>query len=193
METVKIDHLLRKIAEDNCQQSFRQLFDIYYPRLFEIAKYYVRINHLAEEVIADVFIKLWKNRSSIDGIQNLRNYFFIAVKRQSLNSLRNNSPNLFYIDSLEHEMIVETRDPESDFFEKEYLEYISHRIQKLPEKCRLIFKLVKEDQLRYKEVADITGLSIKTVEMHVSNALKQLRIDIKRYKNYHEISRLNNL
>ena len=186
MTAEEINHLLNKISINNCQHSFRRLYEIFFPRMFEVAKFYVRINHIAEEIVADVFIKLWKNRSNINKIENLQNYFYIAVKRQSLNALRDSDSMLFYIDSVEHELIIENNDPEKALFSEEYLEYIANCVQNLPEKCRLVFKMIKEDQLSYKQAAEVVGLSVKTVEMHISNALKQLRIDVQKYKNYHQ-------
>lgn len=185
MSIDQIQYLLIEISANDCQRSFKKFFDTYYPRLFEIAKYYLKANHFAEEVVADVFIKIWRTRKSLNKIDNIQSYLFIAIKRQSLNFLRSKKTDFFYIDSLEHETMVESKNPEQELFTQEYLEYFSKCIQNFPTKTKLIFKLVKEDGMKYKEVADVLNLSIKTIEMHMTTALKQLKTDMQKYTNYH--------
>jgi RNA polymerase sigma-70 factor (family 1) len=173
-----IQKLKEEICLNDCQKSFTRLFDLLYAQLFEISKYYVKVNHLAEEVVMDVFLKFWNSRKMLLGVQDLKSYFFTAIKRQSLNALRDNKKNHMFIDSLELQTIVELKNPESDLFTKEFLEYFACCINNLPEKCRIVFKLVKEEDLKYKEVAEILNISEKTVEMHMGLAFKQLRNDL---------------
>lgn len=182
----QISELIQAISQKDCQQSFRKLFDLYYNTLFGLAKYYVKNTILAEEVIADVFVKIWKNRAKLNEINNIKSYLLVSVKRQSLNALRGKKVPLLYIDTLEHNTLVEMKDPEKALFEKEFLDFISDCIHHFPPQCQLIFRMVKEDEMKYKEVAEALSISEKTVEMHMSNALKRLREALGRYHNYHK-------
>jgi RNA polymerase sigma-70 factor (family 1) len=170
--------LILKISKENCERSFRIFFDHFYNRLFSLALHFTKNQVTAEEVVSDVFLKIWKQRDTLQDIQNLRAYLFIAIKRQSLNALRKSRVMTLYTDELEHFLIIETHTPENILFRKEMLKTISQTIQTLPEKCKLVYLLVKEERLKYKEVADLLEISEKTVEMHVGNAIKKIRKDL---------------
>ena len=189
MNTIEEIQLLKtNISLHDCQKSFSRLFELFYPRAFEVAKYYLKADHLAEEAVSDVFIKLWNHRARFDEIRDLRSYLLISVKRQSLNALRDQKKNSLFIDSVDRQFLVELENPEQKLIEEELLEYLSVCIQNLPEKCRIVFKMVKEDNLKYKEVAEILNLSLKTVEMHMSAALKRLRADLEKYSKHNRKS-----
>lgn len=183
-----IKQLQVEFSTNDCQKSFTELFNILYPRLFEVAKYYLKISYLAEEVVSDVFLKLWNKRKNHHQIQDLKSYLFILVKRQSLNALRDNKKNFLYLESLDHQLILEARNHEDEMFSDEFLIFMAGCINNLPEKRRVVFKMIKEDGMKYKEVAEILNLSEKTVEMHICNALKQLRADMNKYKNASNIN-----
>lgn len=169
-----------EICINDCQKSFTKLFNLLYPRLFEISKFFVKQGHVAEEVVMDVFMKFWSNRKNLFNVQDLKGYLFIAVKRQSLNALRDSKKRILFVNDAELITLVSPKYPEDDLFSEEFLSFLAACISRLPEKCRIVFKLVKEENLKYKEVADILNISEKTVEMHMSHALKQLRNDLSR-------------
>jgi len=184
VEKEKCKRLLKKISEESCERSFKELFDISFSGLYEITLYYLKHPMVAEEVVSDLFLKLWNKREKLKGIDEPIHYLFIATKRQSLNHLRSKKGiESLYIHDLDHKIFIDHITPEDCIFSKEELDNINSCIENLPEKCRLVFRLVKEDGLKYKEVADLLDLSEKTVEMHVSNALKKLRDDLNKQKN----------
>lgn len=178
-----IPNLIKKISGANCESSFRRFFNHFYPKLFELALYYTKNQALAEEVVSDVFLKVWKQRKHLEEVRDMQVYLLVAVKRQSLNQVRNTRSTPLFIHDLEHHIIVESCTPENILFSQELLKVVSQSIQNLPEKCRLVYKLVKEEQLKYKEVADLLNISEKTVEMHVGHALKKIREDLKQFEN----------
>lgn len=178
-----IPDLMKKISGEDCENSFRRFFDHFYPSLFALASYYTKNQFLAEEVVSDVFLKVWKQRKHLEEIKNVQAYLLVAVKRQSLNYLRNTRYAPLFIHDLEHQIIVEPRTPENILFSQDMLRAVSQSVQNLPEKCRLVYKLVKEEQRTYREVADLLQISEKTVEMHVGHALKKIREDLQQQKN----------
>ncbi len=126
-------------------------------------------------LISDVFIKIWEKRHQLDKVENLSYYLFTAVKNKCLNQLhdvRNRegldiNDAIFEFKSLYH-------DPEQKLISAEMIGKIQKAIQDLPPRCRLIFKLVKEEGLKYKEVAELLQLSVKTVENQMSLAFKKI-------------------
>jgi RNA polymerase sigma-70 factor (ECF subfamily) len=177
-EEEKISGLVHKISISDCENSFRRFFDHFYPRLFELALYYTKNQNLAEEVVSDVFLKVWRQRKHLTTIKNIKAYLFVAIQRQSLNGRRNTQIFPVFTHGLEYHIIIESRTPENILFTEEMLKAIEHAVQNLPERCRLVYKLVKEEQLKYKEVARLLNISEKTVEMHIGNALKRIREDL---------------
>ncbi len=170
--------LIKRISASDCESSFRRFFDHFYARMFALALYYTKNQALAEEAVSDVFLKIWQQRRQLEGIKNMQAYLFVAVKRQSLNCLRHTQSLPLFVHDLEHHILVEARTPENILFSEEVLKVIGQSVEQLPEKCRLVYKLVKEEGLKYKEVAHLLDLSEKTVEMHVGHALKKIRQDL---------------
>ena len=139
----------------------------------------VKSREQAEEVVSDVFINIWEKRKRIDSISNLKVYLFIAVKNTSLNYLSRQNKNL--TDSVD-EAGIEFKsiyfDPEQLMVTAEMVARIKEAIEELPPKCKLIFKLIKEEELKYRDVAEILGVSIKTVESQITIALKKIGASI---------------
>ena len=123
----------------------------------------------------DVFLNIWQKRDTLDSIQNIHLYLYVSVKNASLNYLRRNSLAVpVSVDDLHADHFQITADPESTLISRELQEQVSAAIEQLPTRCKLIFKLVKQDGLSYKEVADILGISTKTVDSQLCLALKKL-------------------
>lgn len=172
------NQLIRAIAIYNCERSFREFFNIFYPELFETSVYYVKNNLIAEEIVSELFVKLWLKRESLPAIKNIRAYLFVSTKRLSLNYLRQKQLPQLYLNDIDTELCVNLRNPEDQMLSEEELLKIKNAIENLPEKCRLVFLLVKEKGLKYKEVASALDISEKMVEKHISTALKKLRKEL---------------
>src|SRR5438874_8198529 len=167
--------LQQAIACFDDTQAYKQLFLLFYPSLVPFAVSIIKSKELAEEIVSDVFIKIWEKRHQLDKVENLSYYLFTAVKNKCLNQLydvRNRegldiNDAVFEFKSLYH-------DPEQKLISAETIGKIQKAIQDLPPRCRLIFKLVKEEGLKYKEVAELLQLSVKTVENQMSLAFKKI-------------------
>ena len=172
---------ISKMASSDDEQAFGKLFDFYYTRLFKIAIGFTGNPSISEEVVCDVFVKLWKNRTRFATVENHFAYLYTAVKQQSINKSRKRKFRLEYLDGLNTDITIERKDPQDILIEKELFNTYQKSIQSLSSKQKLIFQMVKEDGLKYKEVAAMLDISQKTVELHMSNALKHIRIDLKKY------------
>jgi RNA polymerase sigma-70 factor (family 1) len=174
-DEIYIKSLQAQIAAGN-QQAFASLFRLFYSRLHSFSMQYVHIKETAEEITNDVFVKLWNRREEIEAINNLSTYLFVAVKNFSLNYLKQYSHLHVAVEDTDGSTaLINRNDPEQELEWKEISFQLNQAIDSLPDQCRTIFKLVKEDGFRYKEVAEILGISPRTVETQLFRALKKLQ------------------
>ena len=174
-----IESILSKISRYDDEKALKELFDGFYGKLLEIAKFYVKDYSAGQEIVSDVFIKLWNNRANIEKVDNIAAYLYVAIKRQSLNFIRDNKRRIHQsLDAGDNTIFIELRSPENMLLSKEFVEVLNTAVQNLPSKCRLVYTLVKDDGMKYREVADSLSISVKTVEMHVGKALKRIKIDL---------------
>lgn len=158
------------------QQAFASLFRLLYPGLLNFALQYVHVKETAEEITNDIFVKLWNRKEHLPEIDNLSTYLFVSVKNHSLNYLKQYSHLHVVVENNEGETsLVNRDDPEQQLEWKEISFRLNMAIEKLPDQCRTVFKLIKEDGFRYKEVAEILGISPRTVETQLFRAIKKLQ------------------
>lgn len=178
--------LQEQVAFYNDQQAFKQLFRHYYTGLFQFAASIVKVKEVAEEIVEDVFVKIWNKRSTISNISNLRVYLYVSVKNHCLNYVTRQGDagimDLNQLDVICRELVP---NPEDLMVASELLQLINKAIHELPPRCRIVYKLVKEDGLTYKEVAEVLNISPRTVENHIAVAVRKiaasLRIDFSAY------------
>ncbi|MDX5321427.1 MAG: RNA polymerase sigma-70 factor [Bacteroidota bacterium] len=151
---------------------FAKLYDRYRPILLGIALSYTGNKASADDLVQDVFEKLWLNRSSL-AIEDLRAYLFGMIRNRSIDWYRKQKPDV----SLE-EAMNRLSDAENDaaIVEKETGKQVEELIRALSPQCRTVFLLVRFERMKYREVAELLSLSEKTVENHMGRALKALRI-----------------
>jgi RNA polymerase sigma-70 factor (ECF subfamily) len=176
---MKIDtellQLLQKQIAKGDQRSFEDLYRLFFVRLFNFALLYVHKKEIAEEVVNDVMMKVWNKKEAVTGIQNLETYLFVAVRNQSLNYGAKYSG--LHV-ALEPENgrgeIINLNDPEKELEWKEIHFRLNQAIDQLPAQCRTVFKLIKEEGFKYKQVAEILNISPRTVETQLFRAIKKL-------------------
>ena len=174
-----MQELLSRIQHHSDQQAFKQLYQLLFFRLYQFAYSYTGVRESAEEVVNDVFLRLWQKRSTLADITNLQVYLYVAVKNAALNRLRQQRRTLpLSLDDLHADHFHFTVTPEAGMISRELQQKVGKAIDELPPRCKLVFKLVKEDGLRYKEVAAILGVSVKTVDTQLFLALKKLSVSL---------------
>ncbi len=172
METIA-KHLISAHPERAGQLSFEELYKQYFVRLFRFCYSIVHQKESAEEIVNDVFLKLWEKGNA--GIGNISLYLYISVKNRSLNYLRDNAngATIELSDRCDPYIRFDAT-PESLLLNAEALQGLRIAINQLPPRCKLIFTLIKEDGLKYKEVARLLDLSVKTIEAQLSIAMQKL-------------------
>lgn len=174
-----LQSLKEKIAAGD-ETAFRQLFNLYTRKLTQFAFAIVKSNDAAREIVDEVFIKIWRNKASATNIQNLTVYLYKATKNTALNYLlakaKENVIEPFDFFSVQ---LSDDHSPEKKMITSELLKKINAAIDQLPPRCKMVFKLVREDGLSYKEVGAILNISPKTVDAQMMIAVKQISEKVK--------------
>jgi RNA polymerase sigma-70 factor (ECF subfamily) len=163
------------IAESDAP-SFNSFFRHYYARLVRFAIQFVHTREAAEEIVSDAFVKIWERRSTLREVRNLEVYLYVAVKNGALNYCEKYSVVHIQLDMNGEMEFYDTGNSQKNLEMKELIHRLHIAVEQLPEQCRLIFKMVKEDNLPFREVAEILHISPRTVETQVYRAVKKLKI-----------------
>ena len=175
MPTITISQLCLQIAEFDDEAAFEELFKLHYSRLLLFTEAILKSREQAEEAVEDVFLKLWENRKVLTAISNVNYYLLVAAKHKALDYLEKMKKQaIISLDNVEVEFGDISANPENTLISAENVCIIQTIINDLPPRCKLMIRLVKEDGLKYREVADLLNVSIKTVETQISLALSKI-------------------
>jgi len=172
-DDVFIKELLLEIRNGD-NKAFGKFFRSSCQPLVNFTYRFVKDIRIAEELVQDVFVSIWQNRTRINPDLDFKVYLFKAAKNKALNYLKGLKANdnlLLNIDLSS----CRVKTPYDGLNEKEIGEAIAQGLENLPDKCRLIFAMNRFDGLTYKEIAETLNISIKTVETQMGRALKFLR------------------
>ncbi len=161
---------------NNEEAALAELYQAFYGKLHQFAKALVHSNEVAEEIVEDVFVKLWCNRTNITTIDNITVYLYVAVKNSCLNFISRRAKDMISapFDFLDIELNEETDTPDDILITAEMMQHMHKAIEALPPRCKMIFKLVREDGLKYKEVAQILNISVNTIDVQMAIAIKRI-------------------
>ena len=164
-----------KLIRRSNKDAFKTIFDYFQNEIFNYLVFKLNNIELAEDLLQDVFIKLWENRTNIDDKLSLKSYLYKIAKNLALNHLRHQKIVNDYAKSLTFHTKVNPNNPQLIFEDKELRNHLLSAINKLPAKARIIFLLSKVDGLTYKEIAERLNISKKTVETQIVRSLKSIR------------------
>lgn len=180
MTESEVRKLLRQMKELDSQTAFRDFYNMTYDRFFRIAYYYVKQEEWSQEIVLDVFLKLWKQRSNLLDVRNIEDYCFILVKNASLNYLEKESKHTYiHPDSLP-EPQEQNYSPEESLISEELFALYVKALDRLPERCREVFIRIREEKQSYAQVAEELGISMNTVDAQLQKAITRLKEMINR-------------
>lgn len=159
---------------------FEALFKSHFAFLVNFARQFVDDVDTAQDLTQKVFITLWEKREQIDPKQSIKSYLFTSVRNRCLNYIRDQKKyrsQVLDIELADFELAVE----EDHFGEEELKQKIEAALSSLPGKCRQVFEMSRFQQMKYKEIAEELDISQKTVEAHMSKAIKSLRAYLEAY------------
>ncbi|WP_430817616.1 RNA polymerase sigma-70 factor [Carboxylicivirga sp. RSCT41] len=179
------EQLLIKQIKDGHQPSFRLLFDSYYRILHAYALKFVDPDR-ANDVVQDLFSNIWERRSDLVIKTSLHNYLFTGIRNNCLQLLEKQKVRTRYHQDKENQLALDElnyfhSETSQSLLEVELQNKIEEAISKLPEQCQKVFRLSRIKQVRNAEIAEQLQISPKTVEKHLSKALKIMREELKDY------------
>ena len=151
-----------------------KLHQLYFNRIFRLIHSLVKQRESAEELASDVFVQLWQRRDKLADVLNPEVYLYVIARNKAFTFLKQQLNLTEPLDNIEDFRLEVARTPEELLISSEMLHRINVAINQLPPKCKLIFLLVKDQGFKYREAAEILGLSDKTVEAQMGIALKKL-------------------
>lgn len=181
---MKLENLtqLTEISNGN-ERAFEEIYRQYFSQSFDTALYITKSKYLAEETVSDVFATIWKERTKLTAIKDWESYLFIITRnrafyyRKKTSTRKTESPE----DLPYHISFDKSNSPLDDLQLKELTLKVEQELNKLPEKMKLVFYMVKEKKLSHKEIAKHFNLSERTINAHITEASKRLREAITKF------------
>ncbi len=175
-------YIFTKMVEGD-KEAFHFFFKKYYPDLCNFVNLYLHDAIIAEEIVQDIFIYLWEKKDKIKIESSVKSYLLSATKNRSLNYIRNEKTKINILSKMSSSDSVSMDMPDRIMDANQLREVINKAIDSLPERCRQVYILGKERRMSYKEISEELGISVKTVEVQMGNALKKLREQLRPHYN----------
>ena len=160
------------------EAALEQMFKTYFKRLHAYAFTILRDEIQAEEMVQQVFFKLWERNENLSLSGSVSSYLYRAVHNESLNYIKHQKVRSNHQMNVAYSMKNEVEHPSKKIMARELEKKIHAALNELPEQCRTIFQMSRFDELKYREIADKLGISVKTVENQMSKALRLLRMKL---------------
>ena len=171
--------ILRLIEGD--EDAFCELYATYKNRLIYLAKRFLKSREYAEDVFQDAFTVVWQSRRFINPDASFSSYLYTIMRNRILNQLRNAANEEKLKESILSQALDYTEDTKREVMLNDLKSLISHALQQLTPRQREIFEMSREAQLSHKEIADKLGISVNTVQEHISTSLKLIRTYLIKY------------
>jgi len=169
------DATIIQLLKRRDETGFEQVFKFYFKNLYRYALTIIQDHDQAEDIVQNVFYKLWDKMDSLNLPDSLAAYLYRAVYNESLNHLKHKKVKLTYQTHITRSMKGQTDGAHRKVMFSELERRLQKAINELPEQCRTIFQMSRFEELRYLDIAQRLGISVKTVENQMGKALKLLR------------------
>jgi RNA polymerase sigma-70 factor (ECF subfamily) len=179
MEQGAINLLFYRFTESNDQEAFKRFYNMFFVTLLRFCFSLVKSKEVAEEIANDVFMHCWQKRDTLREVKNPSVYLFVVAKNRIIDYKRRMATQRQVAISEEDKVTIAfDSDPEQLMISAEMKRKLESTIQQLPPRCRMVYIMVKQYGLKYKEVATLLNLSVKTVENQLAIAMKRLTLSI---------------
>jgi RNA polymerase sigma-70 factor (ECF subfamily) len=162
-------------------EAFSSIFRLHYEPLSLFAVRYLRDLQAAENIVQDIFVRLWEARNSLNVHTNLKSYLYASVRNACLNYLKHASYSKS-LDEAEVQSAGPAMQPDIQAESNELAAALEDAINGLPPKCRQVFCMAKYDDLSYQEIAEILAISVNTVKTQLRRALKSLSAALQHFQ-----------
>jgi RNA polymerase sigma-70 factor (ECF subfamily) len=172
------DHSITNLLAKRDESAFEQVFKTHFKNLHAYAMTLLKDEDEAEEIVQQVFFKLWDRAENLTVSGSVAAYLYRAVHNESLNYLKHLKVRSEHQLHVAHSMKNRTEHSAGKMITKELEKKFQAALNELPEQCRTIFQLSRFEEMKYREIADKLDISVKTVENQMGKALKQLRVKL---------------
>jgi len=172
------DEELLNFVQNGDKSAFEEIYNRHWHKLYNVAVRVLKSQEEAEEILQDIFLKLWIRREEIK-VLNLSNYLISSVKKKIIDSIRSKIVQQKYWIYYKQFMPQSVEETESTVVFNELNNEIQHAIQQLPKKSQQVFRLNRLEGRSVSEIADFLKLSERAIEYHLTKSLKQLRAHLK--------------
>ncbi len=178
-----MDHKIIEKVKLGDEQAFELLFRRYYARLCGFANKFIYNTAESEEIVQNVFMNIWKKRDQLKLNNDIRPYLFKSVQNLCFNFIERQKviDNYYSVIEIAYKNTLEDFSTYESVLYMELHKNVEKAIDSLPDECRRIFRLSRQDGLKYIEIAEKLNISVKTVETQMSRALAKLKTELKDY------------
>ena len=166
--------LLQQLIEGNAE-SFRKIYQFYQGRIFLFALRLTKSKSQAEEIVQEVFVKLWEKREKIKIEKNFNGYILAITKNLILDGLKKSAHDRTLLQKIHNNMRALQNNSVDQLIEKELMRLHQQAVDRLSPQTKIVFMLSREEELTYDEIAERLGVSRNTVRNQMSDALKSIR------------------
>lgn len=164
------------MAVSDSQTAFKSIYLAYFQRLIRYVSFYISSEVETEEIVSDTLLAVWNNRHTLPEVTNFDSYIYAIAKNKVIDHYRIKRIDKVELEENRIDLFIHTATtPEEDLISKEDIERLNRAINALPPKCKMAFKLIREDKLKYKDAAVLLDISVKTLEEHIATAVRKLR------------------
>lgn len=172
------DHI--SLSNQN-EAAFEKVFKTYFKGLHAFAYTFVKDDVMAEEIVQNVFFRIWEKKEQLQIDDSLKSYLYRSVHNESLNHIKHLKVKTSFQLQYSGNMESSNQDASNQMIATELETEIEKAINELPQQCRIIFQMSRFEQLKYQQIADQLNISIKTVENQMGKALKVMRSKLIEY------------
>lgn len=173
-DTHQEQELITRIAAGD-EAAFTALFDAYKDRIYSIAMRLTRNPAVAEEIVQDVFLKIWLKKEGLAEVGHFRAYLFTATRNEVISAIRRLARRRVLVQEAAKTGTTEVNDTDSLLLDREYQQILRQAVEQLPPQQQKVYRLMKEQGLKRDQVAGQLGMSPETVKMHLSLAMRSVR------------------
>ena len=172
-----------KVAYYRDEQSYKHLFLYFHPVLYRFSFNILQNKSVSEEIVSDMMLKVWEMGNKLSQIQHLKIFLITSVKNACFTYLSSKKHLQSLNDSIDNEDIISSNgdNPEQLFIYSEVTQRVNLVVASLPMKCQMVFRLIKEEGLSYKEVSKVLEISQNTIETHMRIALRKIRMNLQQF------------
>ena len=174
------DLQLAVLVSQQDEQAYALLFQRYWRRIYAVAFDLLKCGHLAEEVVQEVFLKVWMNRSELPSVKSFEHWLFIIARNHIYNTLRKKITERKYVSGLFDLIEQQQSGPEEMLQIKERTRILDDMIRRLPPQQQLVLRMAHQSGMDYASIGAEMGISRNTVRNHLARAVQSLRFQFRR-------------